>query len=113
MIEALRIIAAKSPYAGAQAMQCIKAIQVKSPIVTERYNRVVELAFSDPQAEFTPEERQLIAVHIADHIADGDGNRSVTVRFRVTAAERADLETLASGAGVHVSEYIRSLIWPE
>lgn len=110
MIEALRIIAAKSPYAGSQAMQCIKAVQVKSPIVNERYNRVVELAFSDPQADFTAEERQLIADYIG---GNGDGNRSVTVRFRVTAAERADLETLASGAGVDVSGYIRSLIWPE
>lgn len=109
MIDALRIIAAKSPYAGAQAMQCIKAIQAKSPIVTERYNRVVELAFSDPQADFSPEERQLIA----DHIGGGDGNRSVTVRFRVTQAERADLETLAADAEMDVSEYIRSLIWPE
>lgn len=108
MIEALRIIAAKSPYAGSQAMQCIKAVQMKSPIVTERYNRVVELAFSDPQADFSPEERQLIA----DHIGGGNGKRTETVRFRVTQSERADLETLAADADMEMSEYIRSLIWP-
>jgi hypothetical protein len=109
MIEALRIIAARSPYAGSQAMQCIKAIQVESPIVNERYNRVVELAFSDPQAEFTPEERQLIA----GFINEGDGKRSETVRFRVTAAEQASLEDKANDASMNVSDYIRSLIWPE
>ena len=110
MIDALRIIAAKSPYAGAQAMQCIKAVQVKSPIVKERYNRVVGLAFSDPQADFTPGERQLIADYIN---ADGAESRSETIRFRVSPSERADLKTMADDADMDISEYVRSLIWPE
>ncbi len=109
MIEALRIIAAKSPHAGTQAMQCIKAIQVNSPIVKERYNRVVEMAFSDPQAEFTSGDRQLIA----ESINGGESNRTATVRFRVSPAEQEDLQRMADDAGVTVSDYIRSRIWPE
>ena len=109
MIDALRIIAAKSSYAGAQAMQCIKAIQVESPIVKERYNRVVELAFSDPQAEFTPEERQLIA----GFINSGEPHKTATIRFRVSPAEQEDVQRMADAANMNVSDYIRSLIWPE
>lgn len=109
MIDALRIIAARSPHAGAQATQCIKAIQAKSPIVNERYNRVAEMAFGDPQADFTQEERRLIA----GFIGSSDDKRSGTVRFRVTEAEQASLEDKAAAANMNVSDYIRSLIWPE
>lgn len=110
MIDALRIIVAKSPYAGEQAMQCIRAAQVKSPVVKDRYNRVVQLAFGDSQAQFTPDERELIA----SYIEGGTGsNRSMTVRFRVTTEENEDLIARAEADDVGVSEYIRSLIWPE
>lgn len=109
MIEALRIIAAKSPYAGAQAMQCIKAIQVESPVVKERYNRVVELAFSDPQADFTQDERQMIA----GFINGGESHKTATIRFRVSSAEQEDVQRMADAASMNVSDYIRSLIWPE
>jgi hypothetical protein len=111
MIDALRIIAARSPYAGEQAMQCIKAVQVKSPVVKDRYNRVVGLAFGDPQAEFTPQERQLIASYI-----DGGESESKTqvVHWRVTPSEYADLKQLTEDGGHNtVSDYLRSLVWPE
>lgn len=115
MIDALRIIAAKSPYAGEQALQCLRAIQAKSPIVQQRYNRVVELAFGDNMADFEPSERRLIASYI--HI-DGDNeergeSRTQTVRFRVTPSEETEIKQLAEAANKDVSEYIRSLIWPE
>ena len=109
MIDALRIIAAKSSYAGAQAMQCIRAIQVGSPVVTERYNRVVELAFSDLQADFTQEERQMIV----GFINGGEPHKTATIRFRVSPAEQEDVQRLADAANMNVSDYIRSLIWPE
>lgn len=111
MIDALRIIAAKSSYAGEQAMQCIRAIQAKSPVVKDRYNRVVGLAFGDPQAEFTPEERQLIASYIDGGETE---NKSQVVHWRVTPTEYADLRELTESAGhKNISEYLRSLVWPD
>jgi DNA replication initiation complex subunit (GINS family) len=112
MIEALRIIAAKSPYAGAQAMQCIRAVQVKSPVVRERYNRVVEMAFGDSQAEFTPEERQLIASYV-DADTGKTESRTDMMRFRVTPSEKREIEALAAATGKDISEYLRALVWPE
>ena len=111
MIDALRIIAARSPYAGGQAMQCIRAIQAKSPVVKDRYNRVVDMAFGDPQAEFTPEERQLIAIYIDG----GDGeNKTQVVHWRVTPSEYADLKQLTEDGGYNsMSDYLRSQVWPE
>lgn len=110
MIKALRLIAAQSPVAGQEAMQCIRAVQVKSPMVQLRYNRVVELAFSDPNAEFSPAERQLIAAHIAGFAGE---NRTQVIHFRVSLAEYDSLRNLSEAAGcANTSEYLRSLIWP-
>lgn len=111
MIDALRIIAAKSPYAGSEAMTCMQAIQAKSPMVQQRYNRVVGLAFGDPNAEFTAEERRLIA----SYIDGGDSeNKSQVVHWRVTPTEYADLKQLTEDAGFNsMSDYMRSLVWPE
>lgn len=110
MIDALRIIAAKSPYAGEQAMQCIRAIQAKSPIVQQRYNRVVELAFGDQQADFTPEERRLIADYVK---ADDAESKSEVIRFRCTPTEKEQIKTMADNANKDVSDFLRSLVWPE
>lgn len=110
MIDALRIIVAKSPYAAQEAMKCIQSIKAKSPMVHNRYNRAVEMAFSDHQANFSPDERELIA----SFIEGGTGsNRSMTVRFRVTTEENEDLIARAAADDVGVSEYIRSLLWPD
>lgn len=109
MIDALRLIAAKSPYAGEEAMKCIRAMQASSPVLQHRYNRVVEIAFGDPNADFTPAERQQIASHIE---ADNKGAaKTAVVQFRVTTDERDDLRTMAEDAEMDVSEYIRSRIW--
>lgn len=110
MIEALRIIAANSPLAGREAMACMRAIQAKSPMVQQRYNHVVESAFGDPNAEFTAEERRLIADSVE---VDGHESRSETIRFRVTPNERAELKAMAVDAGLDMSDYLRSLVWPE
>lgn len=110
MIDALRIIVAKSPLAASQAVQCIAAIKTKSPVLQQRYNRVVEMAFSDPQAEpFAPEERQLIAEHITGE--GGEGSKTFDVRVRVNAAEKAEIQRLAADEGLNVSDYIRSKIF--
>jgi hypothetical protein len=109
MIEALRIIIAASPAAGSEALACIRAIQAKSPVVQQRYNRVVEAAFSDPNAEFSPEERQLIAAYVDGGESD---NRTRNINIRVSPSEYEDLQAILKDGGYkNISEYIRSLIW--
>lgn len=111
MIDALRIIVAKSPLAASQAVQCIAAIKAKSPVLQQRYNRVVELAFSDSQADpFTSEERQLIAEHVTGEGGEGSA-KTFDVRVRVNASEKAEIQRLAADAGLTVSDYIRSRIF--
>lgn len=113
MIDALRIIAAKSPDAAPQAMQCIRAIEAKSPVVQHRYNNVVELAFGDNMAEFKPSERLLISSYVDADADTGAESRTQTVRFRASPSEEREIRILAAAAGKDISEYIRSLIWPE
>jgi len=111
MINALRIIIAKSPIAASQAVQCIAAIKAKSPVLQQRYNRVVEMAFSDPQSEpFTAEERQLIAEHVTGEGGEGSA-KLLDVRVRVNASEKAEIQRLAADVGLTVSDYIRSKIF--
>jgi len=59
-INALRLIAAKSPNAMREAIKTIQAIDLNSPVAQRRYNHVVDIALSDPQAEFDAGERAMI-----------------------------------------------------
>lgn len=107
MEEALKIIVSKSPAAGSQAMQCLRALAVKSPIVQERFNRVVEIALGDPQAEFTPADRALIAEFVG---GASDDVRSLDVRIRVNRQEKSTIQEMADDAGMTVSDFIRERI---
>ena len=60
-INALRLIAAKSPNAMREAIKTIQAIDLNSPVAQRRYNHTVQIAFNDPQAEFSADERAMIA----------------------------------------------------
>lgn len=108
MDEALRIIISKSADAATEAIQCIRAIQVKSPMVQQRYNRTVEIAFADPKASFAPEERSLIAEYLGGIEAD---SRGYMLRIRLTENERAELERMADEAQMSMSEYVRDQIF--
>lgn len=77
MKQALQIIVTKSPAATSEAMDCLKAIRAKSPIVQRRYENTVQLAFADPQANFTLEERELIAGCLANDDEGGTKQRSL------------------------------------
>ncbi len=65
MEEALRLIIAKSPGAARMAMDTMRALSVNSPVVQSRYNITVQEALADPQAEFTTEDRELLAEHVS------------------------------------------------
>jgi hypothetical protein len=87
MKDALQIIISKSPNAADDALDCIKAIRAKSPVVARRYEHTVQLAFNDPQAEFTPAERALIASYLSadddtgtkPRISDEDWQRAIEI----------------------------------
>lgn len=106
MEEALRIIVAKSPMAGSMAMQTLQAIKAKSPVLQDRYNRSVQTALSDAQADFTPEERSLIA----SFIGGNEPLRAYDVRVRVTAEEKDRIQQMAAAEDMTVSDFIRDRI---
>jgi hypothetical protein len=109
MINALRLIITKSPVAMREAIAAIRAIDAKSPMVQHRYNTVVDLALSDPQAEFTAEERSMLAENL-DSATSGGNAKTVDVRVRLTADEKATVQSMAQADGMNVSDFIRSKI---
>lgn len=109
MMEALRVIVGGSPAAGREAMQAIKALHAGSPIVQSRYNRAVSTALSDPEAQFTPEERRLLAGAVAGE--GGDTRRERVLHIRLTEDEHARLTDAADAAGQAVSVYVRARLF--
>lgn len=77
MKNALKLIVARSPQAGEEALSCLKAILANSPMIQVRYENVVALAFRDPQAAFTPDERATIASHLLSTDNDAIQPRSI------------------------------------
>ena len=110
MIDALKLIISRSPMAAQQAMQCIQAISAKSPMVQNRYNRVVETLFSDPQAKFSQDEQALIAAYVTTSEEEADEARKLDLRVRVNATEKAEIQQAAKQAGQTVSDFIRARI---
>ncbi len=108
--EALQIIIAASPAATGEAFNCIRAIRANSPMVSTLFNRVVELAFGDPEATFTAEQRAAIA-DLVD-VPDAD-SRTEWFRMRVTAAESAAIREAADRAGMSMSEWARRRLLAE
>lgn len=108
MEQALKIIVSKSPSTARDAMQCLQAIRAKSPMVQVRYNRVVEAAMSDQDADFTPDERAIIAEAV--ELPEGE-SRGFTLRVRLTPNEQADLQAAADEAGMTMSDYVRSRLF--
>lgn len=108
IIEALKVIIAKSPNASEEAIRTIAAARNRSPILQVRYSNVLIRAFADPAAKFTPAERELLSSVI--EAPEGQG-RDYTLRVRLTNAERAQIETAADAAGMNVSDYVRSKLF--
>lgn len=108
MQEALQVIIVKSPAAAAEAADTLRALQARSPITSQRYSRALAAALADPQADFTGEDRRLLAAAIAEPT----GSRSYTLHLRLNTDERDDLERRAQDAGLNMSEYARRQLWP-
>lgn len=108
MEQALKLIISKSPDAMREAIKTLQAIKAKSPIVQQRYNRVVEIALSDPQAEFSADERAILADSLAGIEEEG---RSFMLRVRLTERERAELQQEADAENMSMSEYVRQKLF--
>lgn len=108
IIEALKIIIAKSPRAGEEAIRTIAAARNKSPILQARYSNVLIRAFADPEANFTPEERETLAAGIE---APNTGNRGYTIQVRLNTSEYASISGSAEMAGQSISEYVRQKLF--
>jgi hypothetical protein len=109
MSDALRTIIAGSPAAASDAMDCLRAIAVKSPAVQQRYNHTMRVALGDPQAEFTAEQRALLAQFAAAE----DNVRLSALQVRLSPSERQEVEDAARTAGLSLSEYIRARLFSE
>jgi len=107
MSDALRTIIAASPDAASDAMDCLRAIAVHSPVVQQRYNRCAEIALADPQGHITAEQR----AQIAEHVAIEEKETRAVISLRLTPSERAEIARAADAAGQSVSEYIRSRLF--
>lgn len=105
MSDALRTIIAGSPDAAGEAIDCLRAITAKSPVVQQRFNRVLSLALNDPQATFTAADRTVLAAYAA--LPDDDEPRSVIQPIRLSPSERLRLSAAAQAEGVTLSTYIR------
>jgi hypothetical protein len=106
MEDALRMIIGMSSNAAEEAMKCIQAIHAGSPVVQQRYNRVVELALADRTVEFSHEERALMAEFV--NVPDGGDTRDFILHIRLTADERESLTAEAQDAGMNMSQYART-----
>lgn len=111
MQEALRIMIAKSQRAASLALHAMRVARVQPSSAGRYYTQALQAALTDPDAEYTPEEREVMADAIPDDASDG--TRSFTLRIRLTESERADLQRLADDAGQTMSEYTRRRIFAD
>lgn len=94
----------KSGAAAADALRLLEAYKKKSPILQQRYRAVLQLALKDPDAEFSGEERRLLASHLD---FEGRESRSKRLQIRVTPSELQALTDQASEMGCSVAELVR------
>ncbi len=136
---ALRIIIAKSPAAMREAIDTFQALDAQRIAIQQQYNQVVQLALNDPQAEFTGEERAILAGNLAGsspsiltggdegkrvfimglHLDDDEHadlpepGRVIMLRVRLTGREHDVLEEAANQIGVSMSEYVRRRLFSQ
>jgi hypothetical protein len=109
MEEALRLIIAKcNPHTAEEAIRTMAALRNNSPVLQIRYLNVLQRALSDDTANWTPEERLILAEAV--EVPEGSATKDFTLRLRITTQEHAHLQNLADEAGLSVSEYVRRKI---
>jgi hypothetical protein len=105
MINALRLMIAKSPQASPAAINTMAAIRVQSPLVGLFYMRAVQGALHDPLSNFTEEERTLLASYLTEE--EPPTSKQSVLQVRISDIEKEHIERLARSEQVSISEYIR------
>ena len=103
-IAALKLIIARSPRAAEEAIRTIAAARNNSPVVQIRYLNTLQRALADPEATFSPDERDLLADGIETPESE---SREFMLRVRLTDTERSMLQAAADETGTSMSEYVR------
>jgi hypothetical protein len=105
METALKLIISRTnnQHVASEALACLQAIRVKSPIVQIRYQRVVQMALANND-DWTPAERAILAEPL--EVPETSG-RDFLLRVRLTDLEHAELQRLADEANLGMSEYVR------
>ncbi len=101
VIEAMQLIIGRSPSAYREAAKTIQAANANSSILQLRVNNAVEMALSDPQAEFNANERQFLADVMGGVDAD---NRPTSIRFDIQ--QRLLIQDAADGLGISFSAFV-------
>ena len=110
MEEALRIIIAKcNPHTAEEAIRTMAALRNNSPVLQIRYLNVLQRALADESANWTPDERLILAEAV--EVPETGATRDFTFRLRLTDAERSQLQTAADETGQTMSEYVRRKIF--
>jgi hypothetical protein len=109
MEEALKLIIGRSSLAMREAIDCLRAISARSPIVAQRYANALSLALNDPEAQFTPEERQILA----DAYQTPGGRGGHMLRIRLSEQEHTVLVERSEAVGETMSDYARKRIFGE
>lgn len=103
--DAARVLIAHSPYAASVLGKRTPG----SPIYQQLYNRVAAQVLATANSGLSPDERDVVAQHMA--LSDGDEMRTFMLRVRLTESERAELQRLADEARLGMSEYVRSRLF--
>lgn len=103
--DALRLIVVRSPRTSAQAAEALRATMTKRA----RYSSLLRFALSDPAAEWTTEERQLLADATVDDSATDEGDAVLAIRS-VSADTRREFAAAARQSGSGQADYLRRLL---
>lgn len=111
LLDAMRLIAAKSPNATHAALLAFRALQNNSPLGESRAQRAIEVALRDRESTFTTEDRSSLALLFMGQDPNQEEEpRTLDLRIRVNADEKQHVKDLADEAGLSVSNFIRQRV---
>lgn len=98
--DACNLIASRCPELAREATACIMAVRADSPIVADRYLRLVHRAAGGNWS--ADELASLMAL-----VEPSDPTRRRSIQIRVTDEEYAGIAAAAEAAGLSISEHLR------
>lgn len=106
-LEAMQLLAAKSPAVGSEAAKTIRRLANNTPNAQAMAERMIEYGLGDSQATLTADERVSLAALLS---GEAGPTRNLDIRLRVTADEKQRVQDMADDAGMTMSDFIRKRI---